>query len=309
MRTPGRNVLRELRQEVERRENLLVALWAVSQAVSRRLGEALARALLRLVNHLAGVGHLHQPRQTEGAPGHVLDHTLDARLIARRQPHRLIDAKTAVFPGPHVLDDYVRPVREHLYAGLDYQNKMARFLENHDEPRAAATFSPEVHEAASVITFLSPGLRFFRQGELEGRTKRISPHLGRGPNEPINDRIEKFYQRVLTVLPQNSVRIDRWQLLECAPAWKDNWTNDCFLAFTWEDDGGDRLLTIVNYAPNQSQCYVRLPFNELQETRWQLVDLLGDAEYIRDGNDLQERGLYRDATPLQRSVFFLSSDL
>ena len=26
-------------------------------------------------------------------------------------------------------------------AGLDYQNRLARFLENHDEPRAAATFS------------------------------------------------------------------------------------------------------------------------------------------------------------------------
>ena len=31
------------------------------------------------------------------------------------------------------------PVREHLLAGLDFQNKLARFLENHDEPRAAAT--------------------------------------------------------------------------------------------------------------------------------------------------------------------------
>lgn len=206
-------------------------------------------------------------------------------------------------------EGHARPVREHLHAGLDYQNKMARFLENHDEPRAAATFSPDVHEAAAVITFLSPGLRFFHQGEFEGRTKRISPHLGRGPNEPINDRIEKFYQRLLIVLPQNSVRNGRWQLLECAPAWEGNWTNDCFLAFTWEDDRGERLLTIVNYAPNQSQCYVRLPFKELQGTRWQLVDLLGDVEYIRDGNDLQERGLYMDATPWHRSVFSLSSDL
>src|SRR5262249_37659643 len=72
---------------------------------------------------------------------------------------------------------HARPVREHLYAGLDYQDKLARFLENHDEPRAAATFAPGVHEAAAVITFLSPGLRFFHQGQLEGRRKHISPHL------------------------------------------------------------------------------------------------------------------------------------
>ena len=81
-------------------------------------------------------------------------------------------------------EGHARPVREHFRAGLDYQNKMARFLENHDEPRAAAAFSPGMHEAAAVITFLSPGLRFFHQGQFEGRKKRISPHLGRGPSEP-----------------------------------------------------------------------------------------------------------------------------
>ena len=37
-------------------------------------------------------------------------------------------------------DGHARPVREHFHAGLDYQDRLARFLENHDEPRAAATF-------------------------------------------------------------------------------------------------------------------------------------------------------------------------
>jgi hypothetical protein len=31
-------------------------------------------------------------------------------------------------------------IRGHLNAGLDYQDRLARFLENHDEPRAAAAF-------------------------------------------------------------------------------------------------------------------------------------------------------------------------
>jgi glycosidase len=57
-----------------------------------------------------------------------------------------------------------RTVREHFVAGLDYQNKLARFLENHDEPRAAVNFAPAQHRAAAVITFLSPGLRFFTRG-------------------------------------------------------------------------------------------------------------------------------------------------
>src|SRR5947208_1328002 len=74
-------------------------------------------------------------------------------------------------------DGHARPVREHFWAGLDYQDKLARFLENHDEPRAATAFPPEKHEAAAVITYLSPGLRFFQRGQLDGWKIRISPHL------------------------------------------------------------------------------------------------------------------------------------
>jgi hypothetical protein len=81
-------------------------------------------------------------------------------------------------------DQMALSIREHLAAGLDYQEKLTRFLENHDEPRAAATFASGTHEAAAVITYLSPGLRFFHQGQFEGRKKRISPHLVRAPSEP-----------------------------------------------------------------------------------------------------------------------------
>jgi glycosidase len=54
-------------------------------------------------------------------------------------------------------EGHAEPIRGHLHAGLDYQDKLARFLENHDEPRAAATFPSDMHEAAAVITFLAPG--------------------------------------------------------------------------------------------------------------------------------------------------------
>ena len=82
-----------------------------------------------------------------------------------------------------------RTVRGHLQAGLDFQDRLARFLENHDEPRAAATFEYDVHRAAAVITFLTPGLRFFHQGQRQGKRVRISMHLGRGPAEPVDEAL------------------------------------------------------------------------------------------------------------------------
>ncbi len=196
-----------------------------------------------------------------------------------------------------------RPVREHLHAGLDYQNKLARFLENHDEPRAAATFSPEVHQAAAVISFLSPGLRFFHQGQFEGRRKRISPHLVRGPQEPVEAKLKAFYDRLLAMLRQPTVRYGQWQLLECAPAWDGNWTNDCFLAFAWQGPKGEPLVVAVNYAPNQSQCHVRLPIADLAGKKWRLEDQLSPARYDWQGDDLQGRGLYLDMSPWQAQIF------
>ena len=191
-------------------------------------------------------------------------------------------------------------------AGLDYQNKLARFLENHDEPRAAATFPADVHQAAAVITFLSPGLRFFHQGQFEGRKKRISPHLCRGPAEPTDETVEQFDDRLLGVVRQPVLREGQWQLLECMPAWEGNWTSDCFLAFAWLGPSGERLLVAVNYAPNQSQCYVRLPFADLGNGHWRFKDLLGNEQYDRNGNDLQSRGLYLDVAPWQYHVFTIT---
>ncbi len=204
-------------------------------------------------------------------------------------------------------DGHARPVREHLYAGPDYQNKLTRFLENHDEPRAAATFSPEVHHAAAVISYFSPGLRFFHDGQFEGRKKRISPHLVRAPKEPVDADLKRFYDRLLTVMHQPAVRDGEWQLLECQPAWDGNGTNDDFLVSTWRSQTKETLVVAVNYSPHQSQCYVRLPFEDLDVSKWRLSDHLSPACYLRDGNELFGRGLYLDMAPWQSAVFSLMS--
>lgn len=196
-----------------------------------------------------------------------------------------------------------RPVREYFHAESGYQDHMARFLENHDEPRAAATFDYSRHVAAAVLTFLSPGLRFFHQGQFKGRLKRISPHLVRAPDEAVDEAIEQFYERLLAVLRYPVVREGHWQLLDCVPAWEDNWTSDYFVAFAWRGPIDELLLVTVNYSPNHGQCYVRLPIPALGDGAWRLHDLVGEAVYDRDGQDLLERGLYLNEGPWSAQVF------
>ncbi len=203
-------------------------------------------------------------------------------------------------------DQHARSVREHFWADLSYQAKSARFLENHDEARAAATFPPGVDEAAAIVSCFCPGLRFFHQGQREGYRKRISIHLNRGPQEPIDSRLEAFYDRLLACLKQPLFRQGTWQLLETRPAWIGNGTVDGAIAFGWTAANSTYGLVVVNYAPHQSQFYVSLPFKDLAGGTIRLTDLMHPIQYDRPGDSLEQSGIYFDLPPWGYHVFALS---
>jgi hypothetical protein len=204
-------------------------------------------------------------------------------------------------------DGHARHVREHFCAGLDYQDGLARFMENHDEPRAAATFEPRMHEAAAIVTYLSPGLRFFHQGQFEGRRKRISPHLVRAPDETTDPAVHRFYERLLAVLRATSVRDGSWRLLECVPAWDGNGSWDGYIAWSWQGGDGRRLLVAVNYATTRGQCYVRLPREDRLAGTVRLDDRMSEVSYDRAGDELVSKGLYLDLPPWGYHVFGMES--
>ena len=68
-----------------------------------------------------------------------------------------------------------------------------------------------------------------------------------------------------------------------------------------------RLIVAVNYAGNQSQCYVRLPFPDLAGRAVRLRDLTGPATYDREGGDVVSRGLYLDLPAWGYHVFELTA--
>ena len=81
-----------------------------------------------------------------------------------------------------LVEGHATAVKEHFCAAPEYQDRLARFLENHDEPRIASVMNNKNHEAAAVITFFSPGLRFFPAPADVFRLLRAEPtrrNLGR----------------------------------------------------------------------------------------------------------------------------------
>jgi hypothetical protein len=203
----------------------------------------------------------------------------------------------------HLRAQNASAVRAHLLADPDYHRRSAHFLENHDEPRAAAVFPPPVHQAAAVVTFLLPGMRFFHDGQRIGRRLRTSNHLRRRAAEPVDRAMEEFYGRLLSWIRRPETRDGQWRLLAQRPAWDGNSTAEQFIAFSWDSEGR-RLLVAVNYAPRPGQCYVHWPWADLEARRFVLADLVSSpVTFDRDGSDLARRGLYLDMPAWSHHVF------
>ena len=197
-------------------------------------------------------------------------------------------------------------IRAHLGAGLDYQDRLARFLENHDEPRAAAVLPWPRHQAAAIVTYFAPGLRFFHQGQLEGARVKVPVHLRRAPVEARNPDIAAFYERLLATLrTPDGFRNGAWSLIPPQPAWAGNPTWQDFISYAWHAPNGSRYVVVVNYSDHQGQCRLRLPFDGLAGLQFRLVDMMGSEVYSRDGSDLLEPGLFIDLAAWRCNVFRL----
>src|SRR6476660_2243388 len=92
--------------------------------------------------------------------------------------------------------DNPETIRLHLCAESGYQQKLVRFIENHDEPRAAATFPALKARAAAVTTLGQTGARLVHEGQLEGRTVQLPVFLSRRPDEPADLELRAFYEKL-----------------------------------------------------------------------------------------------------------------
>jgi len=175
-------------------------------------------------------------------------------------------------------------VRGHLQADAAYQERLIRFIENHDEPRAAATFGREQARAAAVVVSTLQGARMYHDGQFEGFRTRIPVFLDRGPDEPPDEDLRAFYGRLLAAVAASGLRDGDWQLCDVT-GWPDN--DSCRHLVAW---GWPRELVVVNLSGEAAQGHVHVPW----EGRWELVDRLSGARFERE---LTADGLYVGLEP------------
>jgi hypothetical protein len=181
-------------------------------------------------------------------------------------------------------------VRGHLQADLGYQERLLRFIENHDEPRAAATFAPGQARAAAVVMSTLPGARLYHDGQLEGRRTRIPVFLGREPDEPPDGDLRSFYGRLLRAVKDADLRDGDWHLCACE-GWPDNDAHLRLVSWCWSGPDS-RHLVVVNLSDAAAQARVRLPWDDVAGRTWTLTDRLDGERFERAGDEIAATGLY-----------------
>jgi hypothetical protein len=186
-------------------------------------------------------------------------------------------------------------VRLHLLAEPAYQQGMVRFIENHDEPRAAATFPDGKGRAAAVAILTLTGAKLLHEGQFEGRKVRLPVFLGRRPAESVDRDLAAFYGKLLKAVDREIFRNGEWRLCERS-GWPDNQTCLNIVAWCWEHQA-ERYLVVINFSAQAAQARVRPPWDADPGLEWRLDDALSGESYVRNGCEIRDAGLYVDLAP------------
>ncbi len=194
-----------------------------------------------------------------------------------------------------------RAVYEHLLADKEYQNKSLRFLENHDEERAVSALGKEKSKAAAVIISTILGMRFYYDGQFDGKKIKLPVQLGREPEEAAILGLPEFYNNLLKISSHEIFKQGEWKLLNPANSWGTNDTYKNILTWQWSLQTENRIV-IVNYSDSISTCRVKLDLLGHQE-EFVIKDILNDQTYTRSAEEVYHTGLFIELKPYQSHIF------
>jgi glycosidase len=193
-------------------------------------------------------------------------------------------------------------VLEHLQADWDYQKKLVRFIENHDEPRAVSVFGEEASKAAAMIALTLPGAKLIYEGQMRGYETKLPVQLGRNPTEDDNLDIMEFYEKLLKAIPGKEFNNGQWSLCKSLQVGEDNYSNKNIIAYQWWNDTKRRII-IVNYSLRFSKAHIQIEGINYGNSKWRFTDLITQAQYSYFGDNLSKNGLYVELNPWKGQIF------
>ena len=176
-----------------------------------------------------------------------------------------------------VVDNDIPAIRAHLSADPAFQRSHIRFIENHDEERAAAVLGSDRQRVAATLICTLPGAVLLHEGQLTGRSVKLPVQINRRPAQPEDLLLEGFYHRLLGETRHPLYRSGHWQLVETCSAQGGDRACDSLIAYTWEYEVERRLIAI-NLADTWSRSLLDLSHWALPVgCSLQLYDVLSES--------------------------------
>jgi hypothetical protein len=192
-------------------------------------------------------------------------------------------------------------VRGHLRADPAFSDRLVRFIENHDECRSAVAFARRL-PAAAVIFSTVPGMRFFFDGQLEGREIRTPVQLCRWPDEPPNRQVVSMYERLLDVTADSLFHDGEWKLIDVASSGDNSFSE--LIAYRWRID--QRLaLVVANLGAGTASGHVPVVADLPAGAAFDSTDMLSGATYRWTRRSLDVRGLFVRLDPGGAHIFII----
>jgi len=201
-------------------------------------------------------------------------------------------------------DGFVRDVYLHLKADLEFQHRSVRFLENHDEPRAASVFGKSRLPGVAVLASTVPGMHFFNDGQFEGFQKQLVVQLSRVQEESADPETQRIYEQVLTIADAPEFHNGTWKLLEVKDS--GDRTNSDLIGYCWTHASRQKLV-IVNLGSGNSSGRIYFPDDIVSGNGLRFDDLLNDRSYERQTVDLKRWGLFIKLTGFGAHIFDVKS--
>ncbi len=199
-------------------------------------------------------------------------------------------------------NENAQAVVDHLSADWQYQSKLVRFIENHDEERAVNIFGKEASKAAAIIILTLPGARLIFEGQTHGHQVKLPVQLKRIPTEEEDIELIEFYNKLLQIIPGKKYNNAKWVLCTVTPIISHDTTYQNIIAYQWILDS-IHLITVVNYSLVKSKAHIKINNIDYGSFNWKFNDLLNDKDYIYKGEDLKNFGLYIELDAWKAHIF------
>lgn len=113
----------------------------------------------------------------------------------------------------HLVSRRAAEIHGHLATRSGFHEHAMRFIENHDEQRAASVFGKAQGRMAAALILTLPGATLLHHGQEFGWQKRLPVQLRRRPLEPTDYELESTYRLLIRIASDSVVQDGKWEML------------------------------------------------------------------------------------------------